>query len=143
MDPVQPYSSTSRAKSSSKRQTAMHSSTKTFSDNDGLNDLRLFVDRIRLVILRDRLALRDDSERDESGAAPAALQSHLRAVTLELAHTVSKDGEEVLRKVVNRGTRLCSHCGQSISLSRLKAIPYARRCIDCQRKFENGHADNF
>jgi DnaK suppressor protein len=31
---------------------------------------------------------------------------------------------------------LCERCGQAIALARLRAIPAARYCLDCQRKTE-------
>lgn len=30
----------------------------------------------------------------------------------------------------------CEDCGKSIPLSRLNALPYAVRCVGCQRQFE-------
>jgi RNA polymerase-binding transcription factor DksA len=32
----------------------------------------------------------------------------------------------------------CARCGRPISVDRLEAIPYATRCIDCQRLAERG-----
>jgi RNA polymerase-binding transcription factor DksA len=32
----------------------------------------------------------------------------------------------------------CEHCEKWIRKERLKAMPYARNCIDCQREHENG-----
>ena len=31
---------------------------------------------------------------------------------------------------------LCERCGRAISLARLRAMPAARTCIDCQQKAE-------
>ncbi|MCX8082292.1 MAG: TraR/DksA family transcriptional regulator [bacterium] len=33
---------------------------------------------------------------------------------------------------------ICEKCGKKIAISRLKAIPYARYCIKCQREKEKG-----
>jgi hypothetical protein len=35
-------------------------------------------------------------------------------------------------------SRPCGDCGGEISLRRLRAMPSALRCLDCQRAFENG-----
>ena len=35
----------------------------------------------------------------------------------------------------------CSHCGEPIGLARLKAVPWARFCIDCQESEERGLLD--
>lgn len=33
-------------------------------------------------------------------------------------------------------SRMCEHCGNPISRKRLEAVPGARRCVDCQRDFD-------
>lgn len=44
--------------------------------------------------------------------------------------------DEALRKI-NGGTYgLCDRCGEPINIERLKAIPYATLCIDCQESLE-------
>ena len=40
---------------------------------------------------------------------------------------------------VNRGTfGICEECGTAIGAKRLSAIPYARFCIRCERRIEQG-----
>lgn len=38
----------------------------------------------------------------------------------------------------NKNYGICEECNKKISTSRLKAIPYARYCIKCQREKEKG-----
>jgi|HigsolmetaGSP11D_1036233.scaffolds.fasta_scaffold00279_24 DnaK suppressor protein len=48
--------------------------------------------------------------------------------------------ESALARLRNGTFGICSDCGQPIQLERLKAVPTAMRCIDCQRRQENEYA---
>jgi DnaK suppressor protein len=41
--------------------------------------------------------------------------------------------EEALSKIENGSYGKCERCGEDISIERLKAIPFAKRCIKCER----------
>ena len=43
---------------------------------------------------------------------------------------------EALARIEQGNYGLCENCQQLILKERLKAVPYARYCIDCQRKAE-------
>lgn len=47
-----------------------------------------------------------------------------------------KQVNDALRRFENGTYGLCLECGQPIDPARLKAIPYAELCLDCQRKRE-------
>jgi DnaK suppressor protein len=51
--------------------------------------------------------------------------------TLELVN-------EALRRMAEGTFGLCAECSEPISKPRLQAIPYAKHCIQCARKLENG-----
>jgi RNA polymerase-binding transcription factor DksA len=51
--------------------------------------------------------------------------------TLELVN-------EALRRMAEGKFGLCAECSEPISKPRLQAIPYAKHCIQCARKLENG-----
>jgi RNA polymerase-binding transcription factor DksA len=51
--------------------------------------------------------------------------------TLELVN-------EALRRMAEGKFGLCAECAEPISKPRLQAIPYAKHCIQCARKLENG-----
>lgn len=36
---------------------------------------------------------------------------------------------------------ICDHCGEEVGAQRLRAIPWARYCVDCQEKEERGSLD--
>jgi len=46
--------------------------------------------------------------------------------------------EEALRRLDEGTYEECSSCGEKIPLARLKAIPWASLCIDCQERQEAG-----
>ena len=62
---------------------------------------------------------------------------------------MSEDGkkliqiQEALEKVQHGAYGACEECGQLIGPGRLKAIPYAKYCIDCQAELEKLHLDDF
>jgi RNA polymerase-binding protein DksA len=46
--------------------------------------------------------------------------------------------EEALARIEDGSYGKCGSCGGKIGLERLKALPYARLCIDCKEKEEAG-----
>ena len=63
----------------------------------------------------------------------------------EIDYTLEENSEHVLGALDGALQRLengtfgkCVRCGRQIAEERLEAIPYATRCIDCQRLAERG-----
>lgn len=63
----------------------------------------------------------------------------------EIDYTLEGNSEQILAAVnqalerIENGTYgKCERCGKQIAEDRLEAIPYATRCIDCQRLVERG-----
>ena len=46
--------------------------------------------------------------------------------------------EEALNRIRNEEYGLCAHCHEDVQLKRLEAVPWARHCIECQEKQEQG-----
>ena len=46
--------------------------------------------------------------------------------------------DEALVRVRNGGFGLCVHCQSEIQQKRMEAVPWARHCIACQQKQEQG-----
>ena len=46
--------------------------------------------------------------------------------------------EEALERLDQGEYGVCDHCREPIGAKRLKAIPWARYCVDCQEKEERG-----
>ncbi len=66
-----------------------------------------------------------DAAQDEISSQLAEVESR-ELVNIETALENMRDG--------NYGT--CAHCGETIPLARLQALPYATLCIRCQRESE-------
>jgi DnaK suppressor protein len=85
---------------------------------------------------------------DETGdVAPDDHLGDLATATFdrELDYTLEENAEEILAAIdgalarMEEGTYgICQSCGRPISADRLEAIPWATRCIDCQRREERG-----
>jgi len=62
--------------------------------------------------------------------------------TIQFANTEGRylyNIEEALRRIEEGTYGVCQSCQQSISLPRLKRLPYTRLCIDCKEKEEAGN----
>lgn len=46
--------------------------------------------------------------------------------------------EEAIDRMAKDEYGHCTHCGRQIGLARLRAVPWARYCIDCQESEERG-----
>jgi DnaK suppressor protein len=78
-------------------------------------------------------------------AADQAVQSYQK----EMLFSQGTSGHEQLALVrvalkrLNDGTYgECIHCGKTIGLKRLEALPWTPNCISCQEKIENGEIED-
>ena len=87
------------------------------------------------------------SQRDASGdlsgysfhMADMATDNFDREFSLDLAsaeQTILNRIDEALRKIEDGAYGTCENCSKSISLKRLKAVPYAKLCIKCKEDEE-------
>jgi DnaK suppressor protein len=107
----------------------------------------LLAERRRLLI---ELSTLDAAElalgaamRAEGGATgdPADIASDLveQAVDEAVERTANDrltDVDGALRRIEAGGYGRCEECGREIDPARLEALPWARRCLPCQRKLE-------
>lgn len=71
------------------------------------------------------------------GASNTFDQERNLALEANLRRTL--ESVEAALKRLERGTYgLCETCGQQIDRARLEALPYAARCVVCQRRLEVG-----
>jgi DnaK suppressor protein len=80
--------------------------------------------------------LDDDTTKDLGDQANTA---YTREFQFELGNGDRRLLREVmtaLRKLDEGGFGECERCGEPIGEKRLDALPFARYCIDCQRRFE-------
>ncbi len=116
-------------------------------------------DQVEKLLLREREralealgdfdARRDESLREETGEL-SVYRFHMADVGTEAMEReksfllASKEGErlyaidEALRRLYGDPESFgrCSRCGRDISMERLRVVPFAERCADCQRELE-------
>jgi DnaK suppressor protein len=74
---------------------------------------------------------------DEGDVAMRSLARDLVFEQTDNEHRLLDDVEAALRRIEKKVYGICEGNGERISLARLKAIPYARYCINCQSRFES------
>ncbi|NOZ27752.1 MAG: conjugal transfer protein TraR [Chloroflexi bacterium] len=106
-------------------------------------------ERLRRMLVAERDRLRAELSHYEMAARRnLGLGNHMaddgteafdQAASLTLHRNQQRILEEVERALhkLDEGTYgRCERCGQEIDFARLKAIPYAMYCIDCQSRVE-------
>jgi RNA polymerase-binding transcription factor DksA len=84
------------------------------------------------VAVRDNLGYGNHQADDASAAFDQAKDLALRITT----ENTLKQVHAALHRFANGTYGLCVECNRPIDTARLKAIPYAELCMDCQRKRE-------
>jgi DnaK suppressor protein len=77
---------------------------------------------------RDVLDVEDMSLRDATAAQQIALLEARTQQRIQL--------DEALRRLDEGTYGVCEDCEDPISQGRLQALPFARRCLNCQQQFE-------
>lgn len=88
-------------------------------------------------------SLEDETEEETwdnhlADSATATLDREIDYTLEENADNLLRAIDEALQRIENGTYGICERCGQKIAEERLDAIPYATRCIDCQRLVERG-----
>ncbi len=81
----------------------------------------------------------DMTEQEVGDEADAASQSAEKELLFELSDNERQTLDAVeaaLRKIETGSYGKCEGCGKLIPAPRLKAIPHARYCVQCQARFE-------
>ena len=78
----------------------------------------------------------------ESGAEAVDLDTDIDVVTLDMTTYVAAAIERALERLAAGRYGVCDECGEQIPEVRLSALPFAARCIDCQRTLESSHRGN-
>ena len=87
--------------------------------------------------------LREQVGGDVVDAAPDSTQDELSSQLAEVESRELASIEKALASIKAGSYGLCEHCGGKIKVARLKALPYATSCIECQRASESGAAGGF
>lgn len=88
--------------------------------------------------LRDEMADSQNTPGDLADHGAGELSQHLSVTLMENDRLELERIEEALRRLEEGTYGVCDVCGKPIPLSRLRALPWANRCIACQSRFENG-----
>ena len=91
------------------------------------------------LLTRRRMAQaeqRDDSVPDVADMALQDATEEQQISLMELKNGMREQIDEALLRVADGTYGICEDCGREISERRLKAVPFARRCIECQEKTE-------
>jgi DnaK suppressor protein len=96
---------------------------------------------LRRIVSRTQADGRSTDEDSAQDIADRAASSYNK----EFLFSQSNNERELLRLVEKALLRIregnfgeCIHCGKEINAKRLEAVPWARHCIECQEKLENG-----
>ena len=112
-------------------------------NSEDLNYFRnLLIGQMEELQLRADASVVDLINRDERATDTidiASLESE-RAYTLRMRDRESRLIHKIrqsLKDIENGIYGICRMCGEDISISRLKARPVARHCIECKQKMES------
>ena len=86
--------------------------------------------------MSDEMQGRIDSAPDVGDQALLDAERGRDISILEMRNRVRQQIEEALARLDEGSYGLCVDCGVDISEKRLKAVPFARRCVACQEKEE-------
>jgi DnaK suppressor protein len=84
----------------------------------------------------DQIQLREESVADTEDLSTRDSVSHQQLSILEVRNQMRLQVEAALQRLDEGTYGHCEDCLKPISEERLKAMPFARRCIDCQRHAE-------
>jgi RNA polymerase-binding protein DksA len=90
------------------------------------------LDGLTEVAVQDHLGYSNHQADDGSAAFDQAKDLAIRIN----AEALLKQVNNALKRFENGTYGLCIECHQPIDTARLKALPYAELCMDCQRKRE-------
>ena len=91
------------------------------------------------LLARRRMAQaeqRDDAVPDVADRALQDATEEQQISLMELKNGMREQIDEALLRLADGTYGICEDCGREISERRLKAVPFARRCIQCQEKTE-------
>jgi DnaK suppressor protein len=117
----------------------------THNSNRRLTALREILSRLRdetyekiTEFRRDQGQETPSSPGDEMDQARSATDVETHASLIERAEDRLRLIDEALARVDNGSYGICAECGEDIPLERLKALPFALFCVDCQEKRGKG-----
>lgn len=89
------------------------------------------------VVREELTMLRHQTGGDVADLASDSAQDELNSQLAEVESRELLEIDTALKRIEEGQYGVCGQCGRPIPLARLKAVPYASLCIDCQRRTEN------
>lgn len=123
--------------------------TNTSTRNDDLRQAlnarrRQVQDEVQGRIREGRTSDRSSDVRDVVDISDAILQEEIDMALLQMRSETLTRIDEALNRLNGGQYGRCFECGGQISAGRLKALPFAVRCRDCEeRREEQGRARQF
>ncbi len=102
-------------------------------------------DALRRALAGDLSLLSELRNQGTGDVIDAALDSAQGEINSQLAEVESRELasiEKALEKIREGTYGKCEHCPKKVPLARLRALPYATTCIECQRLSEEGRLDS-
>jgi DnaK suppressor protein len=87
---------------------------------------------------QDQSEEKESSPGDEMDAARASAAVDTHANLIDRAENRLRMIEEALARVDDGTYGICADCGDEIGLERLKVLPFAVRCVDCESRRARG-----
>lgn len=97
--------------------------------------------RTALATARDRTSSRSDAAAPDEGDQSAdALQREISFAAMQAQSDLLHRIDEALERLARGEYGRCRECGDDIADGRLQALPFAVRCVECERRRERAHA---
>jgi len=77
------------------------------------------------------------SGQEECDCANASQSDYMHFLNMSSQHVIMKQIERALRKIGEGSYGLCERCGDEIGINRLRILPVAVYCRDCQEELED------
>ena len=94
---------------------------------------------LRQALNKDIADLKSGTGIDYGDVAEVALEDTFELVSSQLAESESRELAQIelaLERIRRGSYGECRGCGQEIPVARLQALPYAARCVKCERDAE-------
>ena len=85
-------------------------------------------------VVSRRAAERQDAPRSPGARAAATLLAEIQAALLQRHNRQLAEVEAALERLERGEYGVCEDCGALVGLARLKALPFASRCVSCYRR---------
>jgi len=91
---------------------------------------------LRKSLHADLRLLRDPRSQNHGNVSDAANALADDEVSTRLAEEACRELERIDHALSSTNFGVCEGCGKRIPMARLMALPYATRCVNCQREHE-------